>query len=140
MLRPGKFYQDLVDELLRYAEHEARRSRKLGDGATAGEHADAAADIWAKTGKRPKVAPQADAPPFPFEIEHVWSWFNEIIAGCEAGWGPAIITWISLDAWCAMTGNALEPWEARALVRLGARRANVLTEERNAQNKDRADR
>lgn len=38
------------------------------------------------------------------------------------------ITWEGLTAWCALMRIVLEPWEAQALVRLGALRASVLSE------------
>jgi hypothetical protein len=54
----------------------------------------------------------------------------DVLAGQEAGFGPATVTWEGLAAWCALTGETPEPWEARTLVRLGVLRANILSEEK----------
>ncbi len=60
---------------------------------------------------------------------HVWSWFVEIVGGVKAdGMGPAMIGWGDLSAWCELTGEVIEPWEARLLIRLSALRASVLSE------------
>ncbi len=60
---------------------------------------------------------------------HVWSWFVEIIDGIKAdGMGPSMIGWADLAAWCELTGEVIEPWEARLLIRLSAKRAAVLSE------------
>lgn len=43
------------------------------------------------------------------------------MAGCASnGWGPSEIAWRDLQAWAEMTGNAPEPWECAALMRLSA--------------------
>jgi hypothetical protein len=59
----------------------------------------------------------------------VWDWFCEILDGCVAGFGPAQVSWQDLACWSALTGEAPEPWEARAIVRLGATRAAILSED-----------
>jgi hypothetical protein len=93
----------------------------------------------------PRQPVEDEAPPFPEVVAYLWGWFNEIIAGVPAGgMGPQVMTWSDLRAWADLTGEAVEPWEARALVRLGITRASVLSEEatkkHGAANKGRADR
>lgn len=49
--------------------------------------------------------------------------------GVTPGFGPSQVTWGDLAAWAALTGELLEAWEARTVVRLGALRASILSEE-----------
>ena len=127
--RPGKFLQGLVDELIAFAEAEFRLARVAPDGSTEREHAESAARQWAKLGKVPKVKPLANGQEFPVVLDYLWSWFVEISHGLETGgFGPAGVTWVGLRAWVDLTGRALEPWEAMALVRLGGLRASIMSE------------
>jgi hypothetical protein len=62
--------------------------------------------------------------------------FAEIVQGVGSnGFGPALITWESLRAWCGLTGERLQSWEARALVRLGYARAAIEGEKQSAKAK-----
>lgn len=62
-------------------------------------------------------------------MEVVWADFCEVSMGLSSsGMGPPLVTWESLAAWCALTGNVLEPWHAKCLVRLGIARANIESE------------
>lgn len=45
------------------------------------------------------------------------------------GLSAARITWRDLMAWCALTDSSLAPWEARCLVRIGAKGAEIAGEE-----------
>lgn len=52
---------------------------------------------------------------------------------------PPQIAWTELDAWCRHTRTDLDPWEAEAIVQLGALRAGVMAEkaaEERKQSKD----
>lgn len=65
----------------------------------------------------------------PDELEYLWAHFVEIMNGVASnGFGPTMITWADIAAWCELTVEILEPWEARAIVTLSARRANILAE------------
>lgn len=44
------------------------------------------------------------------------------------GMAPVAIGWRDLSAWCDLTGNVLEPWEARLIVRLSSVRAQIAGE------------
>jgi hypothetical protein len=44
--------------------------------------------------------------------------------------GPALVTWESLVAWSRFAGIVLMPWEARALVTLGYKRAVIESEDK----------
>jgi len=81
-------------------------------------------------------------PPFPARLTYLWRDFCDIVAGMEGnGWGPPVITWQGLSAWCKMTGAQLAPWEARLLIRLGSLRARILSEASSERSdKDRANR
>lgn len=70
-------------------------------------------------------------------IAYLWRWFNEVIAGVpSSGMGPQVMTWSDIRAWSDLTGEVLEPWEARALVTLGMTRAAVLSEEATKKHGD----
>ncbi len=102
--------------------------RKTPDGATEGDHQASAARQWAMLGSKSGTA-LADDPEFPDLIFHVWKTFWEILAGAPLnGMAPAVISWADMCAWCEMTGDVLEPWEARLIVRLSALRAQIVSE------------
>jgi hypothetical protein len=115
-----------------FAEAEFRRTRKAADGASDGEHADLALAIWAKLGKSiPKPAGGERAPDCPFALIYLWEWFGDIFSGCAAnGFTPRMIGWRDLADWCALTGNVLEPWEARALLALSNKRIEIVSEKK----------
>ncbi|WP_439399085.1 phage tail assembly chaperone [Bradyrhizobium sp. PMVTL-01] len=79
-------------------------------------------------GIRPKGGVTSEpAPRFPRLLRHVWDAFCEIAGGIQGnGWSHPVITWQSLEAWSAATGQRLEPHEARVVIRLGQRRAAIL--------------
>lgn len=115
-----------------FAEPEFRRMRLSADGATQGEHDDAALAIWAKLGRRPKLTSEDDAslPECPAPIAYLWQFFCEILLGCQAnGFSPKTIGWGDLSSWCDLTGTALEHWERMALIELSALRAEILSEQ-----------
>ena len=117
--------------MIAFAEGEFRRMRVAADGATHGEHNDAALAIWAELGKRPKAsADDEQLPDCPAPIAYLWQWFCEILLGCHAnGFSPKMIGWSDLSAWCALTGTALKHWERMALIELSALRAEILSEQ-----------
>jgi hypothetical protein len=79
-----------------------------------------------------------EAPEFPEGIRYVWAMFAEIVQGVGSnGFGPPLITWESLHAWCELTGEMLQSWEARALVRLGYARAVIEGEKTERESKSR---
>lgn len=88
--------------------------------------------MWVKLGKKPKVALQPDNPPPPDAIAYLWGWFVEVSYGMgSGGFGPAMLTWECLRAWCELTGRQIEPWEAQALMRLSVLRATVVSEKKD---------
>jgi hypothetical protein len=126
--RPRKFLQGLADELIAWAEFEFRCSRTRSDGATEADHGAVRRRIEAKLGGKGR-APAPEEPAFPDDLDYLWLWFCEIADGvAENGMAPAGVSWVDLSAWCRVTGELLEPWEARLLVRLGALRAAILAE------------
>ena len=67
----------------------------------------------------------------PEAVSYLWAWFLEIAMGLASnGMGVPIVTWESLFAWRCQMGVDLDPWEARALVRLGSLRAEILAEKK----------
>lgn len=113
-----------------WAEWTFRRSRKTSDGATETDHAEAIDRIRKRMGKAAMPAHKRQAPPlFPSRLAYLWRDFVDIIQGAESGgWGPPVVTWSTLRAWCEITGSQLEPWEARLIIRLGALRAEIISE------------
>jgi hypothetical protein len=106
----------------------------LNDGASVEEHSASAARQWAALGKKVKIAAIDDGPECPPALTYLWGYFCEIASGLPStGFGPPVVTWEALAAWSAFMRIALEPWEARALVELGACRASVDAEERARQ-------
>lgn len=72
-----------------------------------------------------------DAPDFPWPMEQLWSDFNEISLGLSSnGFGAALITWDSLQAWQQLRGVDLDPQDALTLIRLSHRRAVILEEKK----------
>ncbi|WP_420133957.1 phage tail assembly chaperone [Rhodopseudomonas sp.] len=128
--RCGKFYQELVEDLYAFAEHQFRTGRRLKDGASAGEHDQLAAEIFAAAGIVPAIALADAGPECPQALAYLWQWFSELSAGLSSnGFGPAVVTWEALRAWSSFMRLRLEPWEARALVDMGAMRASILMED-----------
>ena len=79
--------------------------------------------------KKADEAAGPPAPDLPDAVSHLWRWFGDIQMGEPPGFGPVGVSWPTLAAWCDLTGRALAPWEARAIVALGACYANVMSEE-----------
>jgi hypothetical protein len=101
----------------------------MSDGGSVAEHSASAARQWAAIGKKVKIAAIDDVPECPTALTYLWGYFCEILSGLASnGFGPAVVTWEALAAWSAFMRIALEPWEARALVELGAARASIEAE------------
>ncbi len=49
--------------------------------------------------------------------------------------GPPMVGWTDVASWSVLLGVALEPWEARLLVRLGTARAIAMNEKQKANAK-----
>lgn len=103
--------------------------RTESDGATERQHRESAARQLAMLGRKAKQESAPEPPSFPELLGYVWVWFDEILDGLAAnGFAPPMVTWADLGWWSELTGNVLEPWEARLLVRLGAVRAVAVSE------------
>lgn len=65
----------------------------------------------------------------PRPLVYLWEWFGDYAFGLPSGgMGPAAPTWENLQAWRDHMRLDLEPWEARAMIRLGHIRAVVQSE------------
>ena len=127
----GKFYDELVEDLIVFAEQEFRGSKKLGDGATQRDHDASAARQWEKLGRKVKAPASGPVSEPPALLVYLWEWFCEISMGLAvSGMAPPVITWEGLAAWRAQMGVDLEPWEARTVVRMSCLRASILSEEK----------
>jgi hypothetical protein len=128
--RSRKFYSALVEQLIAFGEHQFRQSKSLPGGGSVADHAQSAARQFERLGRRRKTVADAGGPECPEVLFYLWRWFLEILGGVASGFGPAVVTWADLAAWCALTGVQLAPWEARALIALGAARASIVAEEK----------
>lgn len=117
---------------MEYAEWEFRQNRSTSDGASAGDHMESAARQWASLpGRKPKIIePVPEGPPFPEELDYLWSWLGQITMGLSvSGMAPPTVSWEAIRAWQALMGIAeIEPWEAEVLVQLGMLRAGIQAE------------
>jgi aminoglycoside phosphotransferase (APT) family kinase protein len=69
------------------------------------------------------------APPFPAVLSYLWQWFCDLSAGITPnGMTPPTISWEAAAAWASLTGINPQPWEYRAMIALGAMRANIINE------------
>lgn len=115
-----------------FAASEFARTRPASDGATEGDHRRSGVTqlekippaLRPKGGEKAKTAAPAaaagelSASPKP-PLDYLWQWFWDLLLGCPPnGVGPLSISWRDMQAWCAMRGIALEPWEAGVLMRL----------------------
>lgn len=67
-------------------------------------------------GVRPAGADGPDMPPL---LDYLWEWFKELSLGRAAGaFEPARITWLDIKTWAELIGEAIEPWEVRAILRI----------------------
>lgn len=127
--------------MIEAAEHEFRLDRKREDGASEREHLESAKRQIAKLpgwkGK-PASAVVPDGAAVPDALLYLWAWFHEHSQGlAQNGMGYPAVTWEGLAAWCGLTGILLEPWEAQAMVHLGALRAGIEGEKSQAEMKRR---
>lgn len=69
-------------------------------------------ELYAAMGREPApvVVPEGAA--------HVWAWYWEVAAQRSERCAP--IGWAELAAWQQMTGELIQPWEARAMMRMDA--------------------
>ncbi len=87
-------------------------------------------------GKKPKGL-VIETPPFPDALAYLWTWFAEVVEGVASnGFGPAMVTWRDLAAWSELTMTQIEPFEARALIRLSLTRAVAMNEDKSVGHQD----
>lgn len=124
----GKFYAALVEELIAFAELEFSRKKPI-DGAEAGDHDEAIQRMTKNIpGWKGPTRIVAESLPFPVALEYLWTWFNDLLSGSvSSGMSVPRPTWETVFAWSRLTGNALAPWEAQTLIRLGCVYAQALT-------------
>jgi len=126
-----KFHEALCEELIAFAEQEFRAARVKADGSTERQHNEAADRIRAGLPKKKQAKQQSGRASFcPPDLIYLWNWFVELLGGSSGGGsGPAIIAWVDVKAWSEMTGEVVEPWEVRLMMRLSTLRAEIEGEE-----------
>ncbi|MCK1583271.1 hypothetical protein IVB03_27835 [Bradyrhizobium sp. 168] len=76
-------------------------------------------------------AVQPDLPEFPWELDYLWGFFNELSYGLKSdGMGPVMASWQDVQAWSAAMQVDLEPWEKKVLVRLAWINAGIQSEKK----------
>jgi hypothetical protein len=80
--------------------------------------------------------PVPQGPLFPEELNYLWDQFQTISLGMSVnGMTPPRISWGVVVAWRDLTQAVIEPWEAEAIVSLGALRAAIQAEHLDSQRK-----
>lgn len=60
-------------------------------------------------------------PDCPDELWHLYEWARDLVGMSGAGMSGALpLTWQTIAAWTAQTGEIVHPWEVRVLRRLDA--------------------
>jgi hypothetical protein len=111
--RPGKFFAEVREQLIAFAEHEFELDAPRKGGSLR-QHYEAAAAQGS-----PTAQVELDGLELPAPAAHVWQWFQELAAGRGSnGWGPNPLTWADLGAWQRLTGVHPSPHELGWLLHL----------------------
>jgi hypothetical protein len=96
-----------------YGAWDFKLSKPDKDGVSEREHLE-------QVEKQIGITPIAlEAPPFPLDMEYVWSAFLSLNEGRGAGFsGPLPISYQEIKSWMELTGNILTPFEIDAVKRL----------------------
>lgn len=71
-------------------------------------------------------------PDFPFELDYVWTAFNQAAATRQTGMGVNPLTYLELEAYERKALNRLPAWETALIMRLDRTvRAQLAAEEKN---------
>jgi hypothetical protein len=90
-----------------FARHQFDLSQPQEDGSPLLAHLQAA---WRASGNMPKML--REAPELPEGLAALWQAFLELHGSRgSTGWGPQRITYADMQAWQALTGSRLRPWE-----------------------------
>lgn len=99
--------------------------RRAPDGYTEREHLEA---VERSTGRRPVAL---DAPEFPPGVEPLWGAYLELRAAAgSAGFGPARISHVEMEAWARLHGVQLSPWEVETLFAIDGEVVSVMGSDR----------
>jgi len=108
-----KFQSGCLEELTEFAKHQFALNRQHPDGSTERDHLES---VERQTGRRPSAL---DGPPLPYDIAHVWLWFNDLSAARgNNGWGPNALNYQDMAAWMMLTGTIVRPQEISAILML----------------------
>jgi hypothetical protein len=110
--------------LIGYAEHTFRLDQRQADGRSLRDHLES---LEKQTGTTPQglIAPEIHP-----AGQHLWGWFQELhVARGSSGFGPSAISYSEIQAWAALNGMAVSPWEVSVLKRLDGVYLNHMGEE-----------
>jgi hypothetical protein len=68
-----------------------------------------------KPQRRAEIEAELETPPFPLELEHVWTVFCRLSARRRSGFSIEPIGWADLDAFIKLTGCRLAPFEIQLI-------------------------
>jgi hypothetical protein len=68
-----------------------------------------------KPQRRAEIEAELETPPFPLELEHVWTAFCRLNARRRSGFSIEPIGWADLDAFIRLTGARLAPFEIQLI-------------------------
>jgi len=107
------FYQELIDSLVEFAEHEFELNQVDQNGIALRDHLE---QVERQTGVRPK---ELDGPEFPYLLEYIWSAFLSLNSLRTVGMnGPNPISLVEIKYWSELTENPLSAFDVELIKRL----------------------
>jgi len=105
--RPRKFFAEVREQLIAFADHQFLLSRPAGDGQPQRAHIEAAAAQGSV-----QAALDLQGPELPHCAAHVWDWYCELSAATPStGMGPGVLTHLQVESWCRLRRIALRAVE-----------------------------
>lgn len=84
----------------------------MEDGLTLEQHL---VSLWKQT---KVIPPQLDLPPIPFELQHIWDWWEDLDATRQRGLATNPITYTEIERWAFLLKINLDPFEVRCIMAL----------------------
>jgi hypothetical protein len=114
----GKFYEELRQGLLAFAEHTFRLDARDEKGVSYRERLEG---LSRRRGERHS---DLDGPPLPPATAYLWRWYVEL---ANATVGEAV-SHAEIAAWRSLTGCRIAPWELHVLTSLDLFRRRIAAE------------
>lgn len=114
----GKFYEELRQGLLAFAEHSFRLDARDEKGVSHRER------LEGLSGRRGERHPDLDGPLLRPVAGYLWRWYVEL-ANATAG---EAVSHAEIAAWRSLTGRRIAPWELHILTALDRLRRRISSE------------